>query len=252
MRADGEHHRAARRQALQRLALDAQPQALAGILGGDRVRRGLRHRLKRRRVVDDAPVEPPHQPARFEHGEEAVDRRFELRGIARHRRVDRAERPADLVGEPPARRRAQRRPNQPVGSIALRQQQAQILLHQPAGKVERMKPRLRDVPGFPGGRDGEMVAGAAVDIGMVLRQVPGQQRQQLGRCVLGFRQRREDLGVSFAQQDLLGGEIGGKALVDLEPGSHGQGHQPQCQPKAAALERQIRGAVAIRAHRPRA
>ncbi len=80
-----------------------------------------------------------------------------------------------------------------------------------------MKRGQRDVPGFRRGPIDEVVAGAAEGTGMMVRQVPRQQRQQLDRRGMGFRQRREDIGMARLQQNVLGGEVGGKAVVDLDP-----------------------------------
>jgi len=106
-------------------------------------------RLKPRRAVDDAPVQPPNEAPRLQLVEEPVDRPRERRIVARDRRMDVAERAADLVGEPPARRRAERRTDQDV-PLALALQQAEILLRQPAAEIERMERRPRHVPRLAG------------------------------------------------------------------------------------------------------
>ena len=150
MGTDAEQHVARARQTAQGLALDPQPELLASPPGGDDLALGaMLRRQEQLRRVDQAPVDAPDRPRDLEVGEEAVGRRGQAVRKARHRLVDDLERPAELVGEPPVRGEAHDPGDQPIGGLATLQQ-AQVLLDQPAGQLERRRAPRREVEALAG------------------------------------------------------------------------------------------------------
>ena len=89
----------------------------------------------------DAPVPAPHRSFGAQPLEEGVDLRRQLVGVVGDGAVHVGHRPAELVGQPPVRGEAQRRGVE-VGSAVAQDHEAEVLLHEPAGRVERV-----EVPG---------------------------------------------------------------------------------------------------------
>ena len=137
---------------------------------------------------------------------------------AGHRLVNRRERPAELVGEPPMRRKAQDRRHQPIGGPAALHQ-AEILLHQPAGQLERCITPRRELEALAGDQIGELAIGASI----VLREaVPAGGRAAApaprpGPAALSGSAPKHLAAALIEQLAAPLGELVGEALVDLDP-----------------------------------
>jgi hypothetical protein len=180
------------------------------------------------RRVDQAPVDPPYRARGLERGKEAVDRPRQADIEVRHRRMDRIERPAELVGEPPVRRKAQDRPGQPVAGRA-RLQQTKILLDHPAKRRERLRRIARKA--LAGHLIDEGRAALLPSVGKVFSQILDHQRVQLllARDALG--QSGHHLGRALGQQSAPLRHL----MADVWPGLEPVGRRQRVQAHGEAI-----------------
>ena len=135
-------------------------------------------------VLDHRPVRPPDRPLHRQVREEPVGRPAQPGVEAGHRPVDLAQRPAQLLGQPPMRRVAEQGRGQRVGAVLARLHHAEILLRQ-RGQVGQGgvggRRQARDAPA-PSPRVRARPAGLGQH-GQHLGRPLGQERQALGGLV---------------------------------------------------------------------
>ena len=156
--------------------------------------------------------------------------------VERHPGMDLGERPAKFLMQPPAAGKAQHCGGQ-ARSIRRRLDQAQILLQQTPGELERVV--RRDIP--------VLAAQAIADCHVVLfepvRVNPGQvfddHRQRFGARGFRTRFRPEHLRVALGQQAVTFRDLRRITRVDFEPFRFGRGHESHGHSIRSGFERQV-------------
>ena len=129
---------------------------------------------------------------------EAIDRPRQAFGIERHRTVHRGERAAEFLGQAPAAGKAQHGGGQ-HGGVVVVLDDAEILLHQPAGEFQRIAGRRGEVPVLAGQLVAQRVAVASEPVRMMRGEIVGDHVQCLGTRGIGGGERGEYIGMTFVR-----------------------------------------------------